>query len=338
MSVPSVQDEPIQKRPGLLACLRSGFDAIANHVGIVLFPVAVDLILWLGPHFRIKTLFEQGMQALDQVVQEQGSLPPDAVEASRQMWQTLAERFNLLGLLRTIPVGLPSLMAGRSPIETPLGAPVFFEISNFSSILLLAFLVLLLGLSLGAFYFLLVAQLSTSNELDWLMILRAWPRATLRSIGLTLMLLAVLVAVTIPFSCLLGLLALSGLALSQIGSLLYGVILAWWLFPLIFAAHGIFLYQEKVWPSIRRSIRLTRLTFPITGSLLLIILVLSEGLDFLWNTPQENSWLMLLGVAGHAFVTTALLATSFVYYRDMNGWLHRQHLAALATSNPDARI
>jgi hypothetical protein len=30
---------------------------------------------------------------------------------------------------------------------------------------------------------------------------------------------------------------------------------------------------------------------------------------------------MLVGIAGHAFVSTALLAASFIYYRDINAWL-----------------
>jgi hypothetical protein len=29
----------------------------------------------------------------------------------------------------------------------------------------------------------------------------------------------------------------------------------------------------------------------------------------------------VVGIAGHAFVSTALLAASFVYYRDANAWL-----------------
>jgi hypothetical protein len=29
----------------------------------------------------------------------------------------------------------------------------------------------------------------------------------------------------------------------------------------------------------------------------------------------------LLGIFGHSFVTTALLAGSFIYYRDMSAWL-----------------
>jgi hypothetical protein len=32
--------------------------------------------------------------------------------------------------------------------------------------------------------------------------------------------------------------------------------------------------------------------------------------------------MLVVGIAGHAFVTTALLAASFIYYRDMNAWLN----------------
>ena len=52
-----------------------------------------------------------------------------------------------------------------------------------------------------------------------------------------------------------------------------------------------------------------------------IIFILTTGLNYLWSVPQSNSWMTLIGIAGHAFITTALLAASFVYYRDMNVWL-----------------
>jgi hypothetical protein len=265
-------------------------------------------------------------------LQEQGSLTPEILEANRQVWLVFAERFNLLSLLRTIPVGIPSLMVNRSPIETPLGAPMFLDLNDFLSISGFALLAVFLGLSASALFFLLVAQLSTQSELDWRLLLREWPRALLRSFGLMFMLFAVLMIITVPFSCLLGILALSGMMFSQIGIFLYGIILAWWLFPLVFSAHGFFLYHEKLWHSIRRSIRLTRQTFPITGMLLLIVLLTSEGLDVLWNTPNEASWLMILGVVGHAFINTALLAGTFVYYREINRWLQSQQPLSLAPS------
>jgi hypothetical protein len=49
--------------------------------------------------------------------------------------------------------------------------------------------------------------------------------------------------------------------------------------------------------------------------------ILSQGLTYLWSVPPSDSWMTLVGIAGHAFITTAVLAASFVYYRDMNVWL-----------------
>jgi hypothetical protein len=53
----------------------------------------------------------------------------------------------------------------------------------------------------------------------------------------------------------------------------------------------------------------------------MVFVLINTGLNFLWNTPSQNSWWMLVGIAGHAFVSTALLAASFIYYRDINAWL-----------------
>ena len=73
--------------------------------------------------------------------------------------------------------------------------------------------------------------------------------------------------------------------------------------------------------SILASLRMVRFTLPNTGLFLLMFLIINQGLNFLWSTPPLNSWWMLVGIVGHAFVSTALLASSFVYYRDINVWL-----------------
>ena len=49
-------------------------------------------------------------------------------------------------------------------------------------------------------------------------------------------------------------------------------------------------------------------------------MLLNQGLNMLWQVPPENSWLMLISIIGHAFVTTGMLSASFVYYQDMNRW------------------
>ena len=211
-----------------------------------------------------------------------------------------------------------------------------YELTELSGIFLLAAAAGLVGLAFGAFYFLVVAQVSATNKINWAVLLRSWPLAALRSVGLFGLLVCMLLVITLPVSCLMGTLALSGLMFSQLGTFVVGVILAWWMFPLLFSAHGFFLYQDKLWLSIRRSIRLTRQTFPITGTLIFLVILVSQILDILWNTPKDGSWLMLLGIAGHAFITTALLAASFVYYHGMNRWLQTQPWASLSLPNRGA--
>jgi hypothetical protein len=91
--------------------------------------------------------------------------------------------------------------------------------------------------------------------------------------------------------------------------------------PVFFSAHGIFTLQLDAMRAILNSLRMVRFTLPTTGLFLLVFLILNTGLNFLWSTPSQNSWWMLVGIIGHAFVSTALLAASFVYYRDINAWL-----------------
>ena len=95
----------------------------------------------------------------------------------------------------------------------------------------------------------------------------------------------------------------------------------WLIFPLLFSAHGIFVKNLAAWPSIRLSIRVTNATLPTTVLFFISIFILTQGLNILWRIPPANSWLTLLGIAGHAFVVTGLLAASFIYFRDADRWV-----------------
>jgi hypothetical protein len=66
---------------------------------------------------------------------------------------------------------------------------------------------------------------------------------------------------------------------------------------------------------------MARFALPTSGLFVLSAFVLRRGLNYLWSVPPENSWMMVVGIAGHAFISTALLAASFVYYRDINAWV-----------------
>lgn len=309
--------------PSLPATLMAGFDTITNHLGLVLFPIVLDLYLWLGPHLSLKKLVESMINQMVSMANTQVPETVQAIEFSRSMWLLIAGRLNLFSALRSFPVGVPSLMVARQPVEAPVGGSLVWNVPSLGGAAGLWLLLTLLGLVLGALYFALVAQVSLTGKVDWRATLGQWPWASLQVICLALLLGGLLLAISIPGSCLITAISFTGLPVAQLGVLLFGVMVLWVMFPLLFSAHGIFTYQFKMWVSVRQGVRLTRLTLPRTGMMFLIMLVISEGLDTLWRVPPESSWISVVGVFGHAFVSTSLLAASFIYYRDASRWVQR---------------
>jgi hypothetical protein len=307
--------------PKLIKSLRAGFDAIANHVAVIIIPVLLDMLLWLGPHVQIKKLLLDLVETITTSSSwnsaQTGALFGDNLEVVQQT----AMRLNLMTSLRAYPVGVPSLMAGRLPIEVPGGLPIFWDAANFWVIIAVVLILYLFGLGIGSLYFALVAQAAVGSTVKWRQAFQDWPRAMLQVLSLTSALLIVLVVISVPTSCIISLIAWGGISLGQLAIFMFLGAVLWLGFPLIFTPHGIFANHSNVLVALRNSIRVTRMTLPSTSLFFLAILVISEGLDILWRVPAENSWLMLVGVAGHAFITTGLLAATFVYYRDADRWV-----------------
>jgi hypothetical protein len=50
--------------------------------------------------------------------------------------------------------------------------------------------------------------------------------------------------------------------------------------------------------------------------LLLSLIVISQLLDWLLLMAEDGSWFTLVSIMGHAFVSTALVTATFLFYRD----------------------
>jgi hypothetical protein len=125
----------------------------------------------------------------------------------------------------------------------------------------------------------------------------------------------------IPVCLALALVVLASPLLAQGMLLIVGLLSMWLVVPVFFSPHGIFMRQENAFISIYTSLRLARFTLPTSSLFVLSVLLISYGLNYLWNIPSTGSWMALVGIAGHAFITTSLLAASFIFYRDMQVWL-----------------
>ncbi|MEO5888391.1 MAG: hypothetical protein ABIQ77_12090, partial [Anaerolineales bacterium] len=130
-----------------------------------------------------------------------------------------------------------------------------------------------------------------------------------------------LLIILLPVMFILTLLAFINPLLANAAIFVMLLLSFWLIVPLFFAPHGIFARGQNAFYSALTSLRLARFTFPTSGMFVISALILSQGLNLLWSVPPNDSWMTLVGIAGHAFITTAILAASFVYYRDMNVWL-----------------
>jgi hypothetical protein len=305
--------------PNMIAALRGGFDAIANKIVIILIPVAIDLLLWFGPHLQIKTLLNgyiNSMASSSITTLETG----DVISSMMDMLHSAASQYNLISLVRTFPVGIPSLMASRLPTAIPGGLPSFVDITHPLIIIGVAAGIMLLGIAVGSFYYLLVVQVSLHGNVELNLAVKNWMWTSIQVISLAFALLLLFIIISVPSICIISAIALFGIPLGQFAFFIYLGILLWLAFPLLFSAHGIYVNHLSALASVRRSMVMTRMTLATTALFLLSIFAISEGLDILWRVPPENSWLTLVGVSGHAFVTSALLAASFIYYRDADSW------------------
>ncbi len=319
-----IESQILPAPPNSIASLRAGFDAVANHIEIVIIPLVIDLFLWLGPRLQIKTLAGNLLKlplAVPSSTATTTTATNDQLVASMlEFIRTWLSQFNLLSLFRTIPVGIPSLMAFKLPVQNPFGSPASIDITNPLLAVFLAFALLLAGLLAGSLFYSLVTQVSLQGRHSFRSAARSWWWSSAQVVTLALALLLLYIVVSIPSTCAIAAIAMIGLPLGEFSFILYFAIILWLAFPLIFSAHGIFVNHNNALVSVQRSMVMTRMTLPTTSLFLLSILALSEGLDILWRVPPDNSWLALLGVGGHAFIASALLAASFIYYRDADNW------------------
>jgi hypothetical protein len=306
--------------PRLIACLSAGFNLVAGRVYLILIPVALDLLLWLGPHFRVRQLFQPFIADWIDAVQTAGSTEMiNMLGAIRQLWDILLERFNMLSFLSTLPVGVPSLLTGVAPLKNPIGAALVLEVGSWSQVFSGFLLFSLLGLVLGSLYFGAVARSTAQPAQPFSFQQFTWETGQVFLLALTL--IALLILLAIPVSIVTTILAMISPGLAQLALLVMSFIMLWLFIPLVFSPHGIFAARQNVLRSLLVSARMVRLLFPGVGMFLLSVLILTQGMGYLWRIPTETSWLMLAGILGNAFISTGLLAASFVYYRGAMRWV-----------------
>ena len=313
MQAPRLEVQAIPPPPGIIGSLRAGFDAIAGNIAVILIPLGLDVLLWLGPRLNIDRLIQPFLQQWGAFATSSG-VQPDSVQAQLATYQQFFSEFNLLAVLRTFPIGVFSLMSGRLPAPTPLGTPTVLEVNSVFNLLGLVFLLTVVGWMLGGLYFRWVAALVVSDT-------PATGQAVLQTLLYSTIWSVLTWMLGMPLFVVLYVLYTINSLVGEGAVLILAFLSLWLIVPVFFSPHGIFVRKQNAVASFLGGFQLTRFTLPATSLFVLTVVLIGIGMNVLWSVPAVDSWLALVGLMGHAFITTALLASSFVYYHDMTAWL-----------------
>jgi hypothetical protein len=317
--------------PRLIPSIIAGFNLVANNITIIIFPVILDIFLWLGPHLRIRELFLPAVNEMSKYMTELNSVQfKDYIGPVKELQLTLLERFNFFSGLHTFPIGVPSLLSSSlDTLKTPLGASTFIEVQSLAVMVMAGLYMLVIGLLAGSLYFYNAARIGSSpkQEFSTKEAFRQWVQVLLLSVSLILLLILLIIPISLLFSTVL----LLDPTVAQIIILIVSILVLWILFPLVFSTHGIYAKKQNLITSTLTSIRLVRFFLPGAGFYLLISVFIYQGMGIIWTMAPTDSWMIMVGIIGHAFTSSGLLVASFVYYNGGVKWMEEniRRLASL---------
>jgi hypothetical protein len=325
---------PAQPIGFIEAIARGFFDVAAKAWPLVLPPLLLDLLLWLGPRLSIRKfalpIVDDMVDAMRSTLAGQATGETlQAIEQWRDVLSDMVTQFNAMGALSTAPLGIPSL-TGRYAPAVPKGiSPAVLNLENLVVAVVVILVMAGVGFLLGAVYLGLIAQRVRHDAWRLADLLRALPRYWMNLIGLALVGAAALLAAVLPFvfltSCMWMVSPILGIMVMMIG-LSVGL---WVLIFMVFTVHAMMLLDRSLFLAIRESALVVRVNSGSTVLFLLLILGLYIGLGMVFGGDpaivnnlqflsflEPESWGRVLGLLGHAFVTTSLVAATFIYFKD----------------------
>ncbi len=309
--------------PGAINALVNGFNTVANNLGVILLPALLDLFLWLGPQLKAKALVNPVLELATQM--------PDSAQNQALMaaLTDFSNGFNLFSALRTFPFGIYSLMTSSLALQTPIGERIHVDPQSISVSVLLVLVLTVTGWLGGGLYYRAVAGAVFKENTPSLL------RSLLHILLLSGLWMVFFFFFNIPAIILFAVLGMFNATVRAIILILLAIPFSWFLIGIFYSAHGIYVNRQNAFRSAWSSFRAMRYSLPNIGWFSMIAIVLSQGMDMLWRIPPASSWMTLVGILGHAFVSTSLLAASFFYYRDINIWIESA-LQWLKTNNPSS--
>ena len=302
------------EKPNIIQALLSGFNTIANKPYLILLPILLDLFLWFGPAWRVDEYFAPLINRMTKLPNIDNTGYAEILESYQDYWQQIITDFNLASSLRTLPIGVPSLMVSKPSFLNPIGNPLIFSLKSNLQVLGVSILFLLIGYLLGNIYYRSISGqvIKSTQDNDIKSHLKVFSQIIL----MPFLLLIIILLISIPLLLIFTLITLISPSIGQFVLIIASVFIIWVVMPLIFTPHCIFLYQQNLISAMMTSISVVKTSMGQTSLFLILSIVLMEGMDYLWRSPSVDNWFLFVGILGHAFIVTAVIASSFHYFID----------------------
>jgi hypothetical protein len=304
---------------GVIDSLSAGYRFLGRRVELLLAPILLDLLFWLGPRLSAAPLFQQIASFYTEASSLEG-LPSDSVALMRQMADLLREssdKTNLLGVLANSSLlHVPSLLAAVGPFSDRF----VWEVANPLAAVLLLIGFSLLGVLVGVVYMNLLARTLPLGDAPKPMSFGAFVEAVLRH-WLMILAFVALVVLALVIGSVPVVLATAVLTLISpfIGSLILLLVSGTMLvlfFYLYFVTAAVVVDNLPVHRAIVQSFGLVRNNFWATLGFVVLYNVITLGFARIMTILAETSPLgTIAAILIYAYIGSGLTMGLLVFYR-----------------------
>jgi hypothetical protein len=303
---------------GVIDCLSAGYRYLGWRLELILIPVVLDLLLWLGPRVNVATLFDEFARAYSELANAEGVTPEIAqmVDQLSASIREMGQGTNLLnGLVSGALLHVPSLpVVGASWL--PQGS---VDITTMGEAVIWWLVFSLLGLLIGVIYLTTLARRLPIGSVAGaragqvvMSVLRHW----LQVIGFVIIVALALLILYLPISFVVGLLMLASPAFGSAVAALAGAITLIVFFYLYFVTAALIMDNVPLNVAITRSVRLVQENFWSTLGFVLLSSLIGLGITLLLVQFANTAWWSaLLAVVVNAYIGTGLTMALLVFYR-----------------------
>ncbi len=303
---------------GVIDCLSAGYRYLGWRFELILIPIVLDLLLWMGPRFNVAPLFDQfavaygELAAAEGVTPEIGQMVNQLSDSIRQM----GEGSNLLnGLVSGTLLHVPSLpVAGADWLPHTI-----LDINTVGEAATWWLVFTLLGLLIGVIYLTLLARRLPIGSVAGartgqvaVAVLRHW----LQVIGFVIVVALALLILYLPISFVVGLMMLASPAFGSAVAALAGALTLIVFFYLYFVTAALIMDNVPLNVAIMRSMRLVQENFWPTLGFILLSSLIGLGIALLLvQVANIGVWAALAAIVVNAYIGTGLSMALLVFYR-----------------------